>query len=53
MSHSTQVRIAEIFGIWEFELTADKMASICAHDMCYSGSRARHFEPGFVRMCLG
>ena len=46
-------RIAENFDIFDFELTDDEMAAISAHDMGYSGSRAKHFEPSFVRMCLG
>ena len=45
-------RIAENFNVWDFELTADEMARISAHDMGYSGSRAKHFEPDFVRMVL-
>lgn len=46
-------RIAENFEIWDFELTDDEMAAISAHDMGYTGSRAKHFEPDFVRMVLG
>ncbi len=46
-------RIAENFDIWDFELTDDEMVAISAHDMGYSGSRAKHFEPDFVRMVLG
>ncbi len=46
-------RIAENFDIWDFVLTDDEMAAISAHDMGYSGSRAKHFEPDFVRMVLG
>lgn len=30
-----------------------EMATISSHDMGYSGSRAKHFEPDFVRMVLG
>ena len=51
---STHVeRIAENFDVWDFELTDQEMAQISAHDMGYSGSRAKHFEPDFVRMVLG
>ena len=51
---STHVeRIAENFDIFDFELSDDEMAVISAHDMGYSGTRAKHFEPSFVRMCLG
>jgi diketogulonate reductase-like aldo/keto reductase len=46
-------RIAENFDIFDFELSDDEMAAISAHDMGYSGTRAKHFEPSFVRMCLG
>jgi diketogulonate reductase-like aldo/keto reductase len=51
---STHVeRIAENFDIFDFELTDEEMAAISAHDQGYSGSRAKHFEPDFVRMVLG
>ena len=51
---STHVeRIRENFDVWDFELTAQEMAQISAHDMGYSGSRAKHFEPDFVRMVMG
>ena len=46
-------RIRENFDVWDFELTDAEMATVSSHDMGYSGSRAKHFEPGFVRMCLG
>ena len=29
------------------------MATISTHDIGYTGSRAKHFEPDFVRMVLG
>ena len=51
---STHVeRIRENFDVWDFELTSDEMTTISSHDMGYSGSRAKHFEPDFVRMVLG
>lgn len=51
---STHVeRIRENFDVWDFELTPEEMATISSHDMGYSGSRAKHFEPSFVRMVLG
>ena len=51
---STHVeRIAENFDIWDFELTDAEMAAISSHNMGYTGTRAKHFEPDFVRMCLG
>ena len=49
-SHAERIR--ENFDVWDFELTQDEMATISSHDMGYSGSRAKHFEPDFVRMCL-
>ena len=45
-------RIRENFDIWDFELN-EEMKQIASLDMGYSGSRAKHFEPDFVRMCLG
>ena len=51
---STHVeRIRENFDVWDFELTPEEMVTISGHDMGYSGSRAKHFEPDFVRMVLG
>ena len=35
------------------ELTDEEMKQISSLDMGYSGSRAKHFDPDFVRMCLG
>lgn len=45
-------RIRENFDIWDFELNGEEMKQIASLDMGYSGSRAKHFEPDFVRMCL-
>ena len=45
-------RIRENFDIWDFELNEEEMKQIASLDMGYSGSRAKHFEPDFVRMCL-
>lgn len=45
-------RIRENFDIWDFELTDDEMAAIASHDLGYTGSRAKHFDPDFVRMVL-
>ena len=46
-------RIRENFDIWDFDLNEEEMKQIASLDMGYSGSRAKHFEPDFVRMCLG
>ncbi|MBQ9153684.1 MAG: aldo/keto reductase [Solobacterium sp.] len=46
-------RIRENINIWDFELSEEEMTGIASLDMGYSGSRAKHFEPDFVRMCLG
>lgn len=45
-------RIAENFDIWDFALTDAEMEKIAALDMGYGGSRAKHFDPDFVRMCV-
>ena len=45
-------RIVENFDIWDFALTGEEMEKISSLDMGYTGSRAKHFEPDFVRMCL-
>ena len=51
---STHVeRIRENLDIWDFTLTEEEMERIASLDMGYTGSRAKHFDPDFVRMCLG
>ena len=45
-------RIRENFDIWDFELTEDEMAMISGLDMGPGGTRTKHFDPDFVRMCL-
>ena len=50
---STHVeRIKENIDIFDFELNEEEMKQISLLDMGYSGSRAKHFEPDFVRMVL-
>ncbi len=50
---STHVeRIKENFDVWDFQLTDEEMERISALDMGYSGTRTKHFDPDFVRMCL-
>ena len=46
-------RIRENFDIWDFCLSEEEMTKISGYDMGYTGSRAKHFEPDFVRMCHG
>ena len=46
-------RIHENFDIWNFTLNDDEMIRISSLDMGYTGSRAKHFDPDFVRSCLG
>ena len=45
-------RIQENFDIWDFELSGEEMQKISSLDMGYSGSRVKHFDPDFVRMCV-
>ena len=50
---STHVeRIKKNIDIFDFELNEEEMKQISSLDMGYSGSRAKHFEPDFVRMVL-
>jgi len=46
-------RIEENFAIWDFSLTDDEMAQISALDLGYVGEAVKHFNPEFVRGCLG
>ncbi len=45
-------RIEENFDVFDFELTEEQMQQISALDQGYSGSRAKHFDPDFVKMVL-
>ena len=45
-------RMQENMDIWDFSLTDEEMDRISSLDMGYTGSRAKHFDPDFVRMCL-
>ena len=38
--------------ILEYELNEDEMQQISSLDKGYTGSRAKHFDPEFVKMCL-
>lgn len=45
-------RVIENFNIFDFELTQEEMSKIASLDQGYSGSRAKHFDTDFVKMCL-
>lgn len=45
-------RIVENIDIFDFVLSDDEMFEISSRDKGYSGTRAKHFEPDFVRMVL-
>ncbi|MCH3961488.1 MAG: aldo/keto reductase [Solobacterium sp.] len=45
-------RIQENFEIWDFTLSEEEMKQLSALDMGYSGTRAKHFDPEFVRGCF-
>ena len=45
-------RIKENIDVFDFALNEDEMKQISSLDQGYSGSRAKHFDPEFVRMCL-
>lgn len=46
-------RIRENFDVFSFTLTEEEMQAIASLDMGYSGTRIKHFDPEFVRSCLG
>lgn len=48
-----QNRIEENIDIWDFSLTDDEMAHISSLDLGYVGDAVKHFNPDFVRGCLG
>ena len=48
-----QERIEENFAIWDFSLTTSEIAQIGALDLGYVGEAVKHFNPEFVRGCLG
>lgn len=45
-------RIQENFDIWDFTLTEEEMEKITGLDMGPGGTRTKHFDPDFVRMCV-
>jgi len=48
-----QERIEENFALWDFMLTNEEMKQINSLDMGYVGEAVKHFNPDFVRGCLG
>ncbi|MBB1476218.1 aldo/keto reductase [Shewanella sp. SG41-3] len=46
-------RIQENFNVWDFTLSADEMDKINSLDLGYVGEAIKHFDPEFVRACLG
>ena len=48
-----QHRIEENIAIWDFSLTESEMEQISALDLGYVGEAVKHFNPEFVRGCLG
>jgi len=48
-----QNRIEENLSIWDFSLTDAEMAQISSLDLGYVGDAVKHFNPEFVRGCLG
>ena len=45
--------IEETFNVWDFTLTPDENKEIETLDLGLGGQRTKHFDPDFVRMCLG
>lgn len=48
-----QERIEENVAIWDFSLTEREMAQIGSLDSGYVGESVKHFNPEYVRHCLG
>lgn len=46
-------RIKENIDIWNFNLTDEEMNQISSLDLGYVGEAVKHFNPEFVRACLG
>lgn len=45
-------RIESNFDVFDFRLTPEEIAEIATLDKGYTGTRAKHFDPDFVRMCV-
>lgn len=48
-----EARIQENFDIWDFTLSDDEIEKINTLDLGYVGEAVKHFNPAFVRGCLG
>lgn len=48
-----QARIEENFDVWDFTLSDQEMERINRLDLGYVGEAVKHFNPDFVRGCLG
>lgn len=48
-----QARIEENFDVWDFTLSSEEMDKINNLDLGYVGEAVKHFNPEFVRGCLG
>lgn len=48
-----QARIEENFDVWDFTLSDQEMERINCLDLGYVGEAVKHFNPDFVRGCLG
>ncbi|MFV0575892.1 MAG: aldo/keto reductase [Vibrio sp.] len=46
-------RIQQNFDIWDFTLNDEQMEQISSLDLGYVGEAIKHFDPDFVRGCLG
>lgn len=46
-------RIEQNFDIWDFTLSDKEMEQISSLDEGYTGTAVKHFDPEFVRGCLG
>ena len=45
-------RIEENFNIWDFALSSSEMKEISSLDMGYTGTRAKHLNPDYVRTLM-
>ena len=46
-------RIKENIDIFDFTLDEDEMKKISSFDMGYGDTRTKHFDPEFVKLCMG